>query len=73
MSPLDNAAKAAEVLGPAMDGVGGPLGLVGRAVGMGADEIDAGVPGWAWFGIGVIAGSAVMFFLQPRVQAFVGS
>jgi hypothetical protein len=63
--------QAAEVLGPAMDSAGGPLGLVGRVVGLGADEIDAGVPGWAWFGIGIVAGAGVMYALHDRIEAFV--
>ena len=70
MTSLRGAAQAAEILGPAMDGVGGPLGLVGRAVGMGPDEIDAGVPGWAWFGIGAVSGAIAMYFLHDRIAAF---
>lgn len=70
--PLRTAAQAANVLGPAMDGAGGPLGLVGRAVGLGADELDAGIPGWAWFGIGLVAGGIGMYFLADRVAAFAG-
>lgn len=70
MTDLRGAAQAAEILGPAMDGVGGPLGLVGRAVGMGPDEIDAGIPGWAWFGIGAVGGAIAMYFLRDRIAAF---
>lgn len=70
--PVRTAASAAEVLGPAMDGVGGPIGLVGRAVGLGADEIDAGIPGWGWFGVGVVAGGIAMYFLRDRLRAFAG-
>jgi len=69
--PLGSAATAAEILGPAMDGVGGPLGLVGRVAGLGADELDAGIPGWSWFLIGMVAGSAAMYFMKDRVEAFV--
>jgi len=70
--PLRAAGAAAEVLGPAMDDVGGPLGIVGRAVGLGADEIDAGVPGWAWFGIGAVGGAITMYMLHDRLKAFAG-
>jgi hypothetical protein len=69
--PLKNAAAAAEALGPVMDHIGGPVGLAGRLVGFGADEIDAGVPGWAWFGIGMVAGATAMYFLKDRMEAFV--
>jgi hypothetical protein len=68
--PLKNAARAAEVMAPALDEIGGPIGLAGRLIGMGADEVDAGVPGWAWFGIGVVAGATAMYFLKDRVEAF---
>lgn len=67
--PLRTAGAAAEVLGPAMDEVGGPLGIVGRAIGLGADEIEAGVPGWAWLGIGVVAGGIGMYFLRDKLDA----
>jgi hypothetical protein len=72
MDPMQAAAEAANALKPTLDNVGGPMGLVGRAVGLGADEIDAGIPGWAWLGIGVVAGGIAMYFLRPRVEAFVG-
>jgi hypothetical protein len=65
-------AAGAEALGPTMDNVGGPMGILGRAVGLGADEIGAGVPGWAWLGVGVVAGGIAMYFLRPRIEAFVG-
>jgi hypothetical protein len=65
-------AAAAEAVGPAMDNVGGPAGILGRAIGLGADEVAAGVPGWAWFGVGIVAGGIAMYFLRPRVEAFVG-
>jgi hypothetical protein len=55
-----------------MDGAGGPLGIVGRMAGLGADEIEVGVPKWAWFGVGIVAGGIAMYFLRPRVEAFVG-
>ena len=69
---IRGAAQAAEILGPAMDGAGGPLGIVGRMAGLGADEIEVGVPKWAWFGVGIVAGGIAMYFLRPRVEAFVG-
>jgi hypothetical protein len=70
--PMRGAAGAAAVLGPMMDGSGGPLGVVGRSIGLGADEIEAGIPGWAWFGIGVISGGIAMYLLRDKAAAFVG-
>jgi hypothetical protein len=69
---LRGAAAAASAMRPVLDGAGGPLGIVGRAVGLGGDEIEAGVPGWAWFGVGMVAGGVAMYFLRPRIEAFVG-
>jgi len=66
------AAEVADALRPALDNVGGPLGIVGRVIGLGGDELDAGVPKWAWLGIGVVGGAIAMYFLRPRVEAFVG-
>ena len=69
--PLRHYASAAEAFAPMMDRAGGPLGLIGRAVGMGGDELAAGVPKWAWFGIGIMAGAAGMYFVKDRVEAFI--
>ncbi len=66
------AVSVADALRPTVDSVGGPLGIVGRVIGMGGDELDAGVPKWAWLGLGVVAGGIAMYFLRPRVEAFVG-
>jgi len=72
VSRVATAASVAEALGPTMDNVGGPMGIVGRVIGLGADEIEAGVPKWAWLGIDFVAGGIAMYFLRPRVEAFVG-
>ena len=72
MSRAAAAAEFAEAMKPTLDNVGGPMGIVGRVIGLGGDEIDAGVPGWAWLGIGVVGGAIAMYFLRPRVEAFVG-
>lgn len=70
---MDNAEAANFALkhvGPIVRGSGGPLGLVGRAIGMGPEEIRAGVPGWAWLGIGVLAGGVATYLLRDRFEAF---
>ena len=48
--------------------MGGPLGLVGRTLGLAPGER---VPGWAWFGVGTLAGAVVMYALHDKIQAFV--
>lgn len=74
MSPEEAKAMAA-MAGQArgmLDGLGGPLGLVGRVCGMGQDEIEAGVPGWAWFGIGVMVGGAAVYLMRERIEKVIG-
>jgi len=39
-----------------------------RLAGLGAAEQEAGVPKWAWFGMGVLAGSAAMFFFGDAIR-----
>lgn len=63
-------AAGAEALGPALDRAGGPLGLVGRAIGMGPNELAAGVPRWACLGIGVVIGGGLVYMLRHRISAF---
>ena len=64
---MATAADAARIV----DELGGPFGVVGRIAGLGADEIQAGVPGWAWFGAGIVGGIAVGYYLHDRIEAFV--
>lgn len=52
--------------------LGGPLGLVGRVIGLGADELEDGIPGWAWFGVGVIAGAGLAYTFRGRIEKVVG-
>lgn len=69
---LGQALGAASAARSLFDGVGGPMGVVGRLAGLGADEMDAGVPGWAWASIGFVAGAAVAYVLHPRIERVVG-
>jgi hypothetical protein len=59
-----------EFAGPIMES-GGPMALAGRAIGLGADELDAGVPGWAWLGVGVIIGAGAAYALHDRLEGFI--
>lgn len=47
---------------------GGPVGLAGRALGLGQDELEAGIPWWAWMGIGALAGGIVTYSLRDRIE-----
>jgi hypothetical protein len=40
-----------------------PIGLAGRLLGLSADEQRAGIPGYAWLGIGVGVGLLGGYFL----------
>lgn len=70
MDPED-AYRAAASIAPHLGKLGGPLGLAGRLVGLGSDELEAGIPSWALLGVGVGVGAVAMYFLKDRVQAFV--
>jgi hypothetical protein len=71
MSPnLVGIAGIPEIAGPLVAGYG-PMGLVGRFAGLGADELEAGVPGWAWMGVGVVVGVVAAYSLHDRLQAFI--
>lgn len=48
--------------------LGGPGAIVGRILGLGEDEMDSGIPGWAWAGIGFLAGAAVMYVAHDKVK-----
>lgn len=52
---------------------GGPIGLAGKIIGLGKEEIEAGVPGWAWFGLGCLVGGAVIFAARGRLEKFAGA
>ena len=56
----------------ANEAVGGVRGALGRVVGLGADEMEAGVPGWAWFLIGVAAGVAAGYLAHDPVKERLG-
>lgn len=57
--------------GAAVGAAGGPLGVVGRAIGLGQDEIQVGIPKWAWLGIGIVAGGLAAYLLRDRLEALV--
>jgi hypothetical protein len=71
MNPEQAMAYATQAHG-VLDGLGGPLGLVGRICGLGQDELESGIPGWAWFGMGVVAGGAAVYLMRDRIEKVVG-
>lgn len=53
----------------AVDRLGGPVAIAGRIVGLGQAEMDAGIPKWAWAGIGLILGASVMYVARPHIES----
>lgn len=45
-----------------------PKGFVGRVAGLGAYELRAGVPAWAWVGVGFVAGATVVWVWGGKVK-----
>jgi hypothetical protein len=67
-----SAAAAAEAVGPVLDKLGGPKGVIGRAIGMGQQEIQAGIPKWAWFGVGLMVGAGAMWACRGKITKVFG-
>ena len=68
----EQAMAAAHAAQSVVTDLGGPLGVVGRVAGMGGDELDAGIPGWAWLGIGLVVGAGVAYTFRDRLEKVVG-
>lgn len=66
---LRNLGVAAEALHPLVEEHGGPLGIVGRVIGMGQAEVKAGIPKWAWLSIGVFTGAAAAYHFRRNLSA----
>lgn len=45
----------------------GPLGLIGKVVGLGQEEIEEGIPWWGLMGAGFIAGGVVMYAFRDKL------
>lgn len=69
---VEHALAAASAAQSVVTDLGGPLGMVGRLVGLGADELDVGVPKWAWFGIGLVVGAGVAYTFHSKLERVLG-
>jgi hypothetical protein len=49
-----------------------PLRVAGRLAGLGAGELEAGIPTWAWVLVAFGAGAAAGFVLRPLVSKKLG-
>jgi hypothetical protein len=61
-----------KTMGKVTDHYGGPIGLAGKIIGLGADEIKAGIPGWSWFAIGALVGGATTYALRGKIEKVAG-
>jgi hypothetical protein len=48
-----------------------PIALAGRIFGLGEEEMKAGVPKWAWAGVGLFAGATVMWLWGDDIKRWV--
>lgn len=44
------------------------MGVLGKAIGLGPEEVEAGAPWWAWLGVGVVAGSVLTFAAREHFE-----
>lgn len=66
---LEGVGDMAGGLGAMMERTGdGPVQFAGRIAGLGRDEMAAGIPKWAWFGIGVAGGALLMWVAGDRIK-----
>jgi hypothetical protein len=49
-----------------------PLRVAGRMAGLGAGELEAGIPTWAWVLVAFGAGAAAGIVLYPRLSKKLG-
>jgi len=54
-----------------MQNYGGPVGVVGRAIGLGQAELEAGIPWWGWLGVGVVVGGVLTYAARDKIQQIV--
>jgi hypothetical protein len=64
------AVAAAPYVKSAVDAIGGPKAILGRLLGFGQDEMDVGVPKWAWFVMGIAAGGVAVWQFRYEIDTF---
>ncbi len=70
MSPFD----VMRGIEPILERTGDTPGqFAGRLLGLGAEQQQAGIPKWAWLGVGLIAGGAVVWTFGDDMKRFAGS
>ena len=51
---------------------GGPMGIIGKVVGLGDDTIQNGLPWWGWAGLGIVGGVVLGYALRDPIHRVVG-
>lgn len=51
---------------------GGPMGILGKVVGLGDDTIKSGLPWWGWASIGLVSGVVLGYALRDKIHRVVG-
>lgn len=69
---LEAGLRAAGALAPIIEKSGqSPLALAGRILGLGTEEMKAGIPKWAWAGVGLVAGATVIWVWGDEIKGWV--
>lgn len=69
---LDSGLRAVGALAPILQKSGqSPFALAGRLFGLGQDEMKAGVPKWAWAGVGLVLGATVIWVWGDEIKGWV--
>jgi hypothetical protein len=48
------------------------MGLAGKLIGLGKEEMASGVPGWAWFTVGALMGGVATYAMRSKIERIVG-
>ena len=68
MIGLGGYAAQAKGVGTMVDHYGGPVGLAGKLIGLGHDELQAGVPWWSWMAVGALVGGVATYHLRGKIE-----
>lgn len=63
--------NAVQQAAPLLHNYGGPVGVLGKAIGLGRDEVEVGAPWWAWFGLGTLFGGVAVYSLRHHIGRIV--
>jgi len=50
---------------------GGPIGILGKVVGLGSDDLKTGIPWWGWASIGLVGGVVIGYSLRDKISKVV--